>query len=118
MRSFPFPKNERLLNSKDFVNLNRLGKRYHARHFTLILAQNGLGVSRLGITASRKIGNAVTRNRAKRLVREFYRLNKASFPQGYDIVVVARNGAGNLDLRKISEELGELLRDKKFRASS
>ena len=118
MCPFLFPKNERLLNSKDFVNLNRLGKRFHAGHFTLILAENGLGISRLGITVSRKIGNAVTRNRAKRFIREFYRHHKDSFPQGYDIIVAARKGAGNLDLRKISEELGALVRDKKFHVSS
>ena len=118
MSPFFFPKIERLLNSKDFVNLNRSGKRRHAAHFTLIFAENGLGVSRLGITASRKIGNAVTRNRVKRAVREFYRLNKELFPQGYDIVFTARRGVGSLHSRRIKEELGALLLDKKLPVSS
>ena len=117
MCPFSFPKIERLLNSKDFVNLNRLGKRHHAAHFTLIFAENGLGISRLGITVTRKIGNAVTRNKVKRAIREFYRLNKGLFPPGYDIVFTARRGAGNLHSRRIKEELGALLLDKKLPVS-
>ena len=118
MGSFLFPKIERLLNSKDFVNLNRSGKRLHGVYFALIFAENGLCISRLGITVSRKIGNAVTRNRVKRIIREFYRLNKGLFPQGYDIVFTARRGAGNLHSRRIKEELGALLLDKKLPVSS
>ena len=91
MGSFLFPKIERLLNSKDFVNLNRSGKRLHGVYFALIFAENGLCISRLGITVSRKIGNAVTRNRVKRIIREFYRLNKGSFPRGYDVILAARH---------------------------
>lgn len=114
MKSFSFPKKERLLNRKDFVNLNRLGKRYRTRHFTVIFKQNRLDITRLGITVSKKIGNAVKRNKVKRLIREFYRTHKSSFPQGYDIVVIANEGAYGLAYRKIKEELGEIILDKKF----
>jgi len=114
MKSFPFPKKMRLLNRKDFVNLNRLGKRYHSAHFTVIFNENGLDISRLGITASKKTGNAVKRNRIKRYIREFYRLDKEQFPQGYDIAVVAKKGADGLIFRKIKKELGEIILDKKF----
>jgi len=108
MKDFTFPKKERLLNRSDFVNLNRSGKRYHARHFLVILKQNGLGITRLGVTASKKAGNAVKRNRTKRLIREFFRLNKADLPQGYDIVVAAKKDASYLDLRKTKKELAEI----------
>ena len=114
MASFPFPKTNRLLNRKDFVNLNKSGKRYHTAHFTLIFKQNGLDDTRLGITVSKKIGNAVKRNRVKRLIREFFRLHKKFFPQRYDIVIVAKMGASDLDFSKIKEELGEIILDKKF----
>jgi ribonuclease P protein component len=109
MGSFSFPKTERLLNRKDFVNLNRSGKRYRTEHFTIILKENGLGRTRLGITASKQIGNAVKRNKVKRLIREFFRLNKEVFPQGFDIVVSAKKGADGLDYWKVKEELGEML---------
>ena len=114
MRDFTFLKIERLLNRSDFVNLNRSGKRYHARHFLVILKQNGLGITRLGVTASKKAGNAVKRNRTKRLIREFFRLNKVYLPQGYDIVVAAKKDASYLDLRKTKKELAEIFIDKSF----
>ena len=109
MKSFSLPKNERLLNRKDFVNLNRSGKRYRTKHFTVICKENGLDVSRLGITVNKKIGNAVKRNKVKRLVREFFRLNKRDAPKGHDIVIIANRGAEGLVLGKITEELGEII---------
>ena len=115
MKGFSFPRYLRLLNFKHFVNLNRLGQRIQTAHFTLIFRQNGLGISRLGITVSKKIGNAVKRNKVKRLIRECFRLHKYDFPQGYDIVIVAKNGANGLNLWKIKEEFGEIIVDKKFR---
>ena len=113
MKYFTFPKRKRLLNRKDFVNLNRLGKRYRTKHFTIIFKENELSISRLGITVSKKIGNAVKRNKVKRLVREFFRLNKRCCPKGYDIVIIANNGADGLFFKKIKEELGEIILDKK-----
>lgn len=108
MEPFGFSKKERLLNRTDFVNLNRSGRRYHTDHFLVILKHNGLGITRLGVTVSKKAGNAVKRNRTKRLIREFFRLNKSYLPQGYDIVVAAKKDASYLDLRKTKEELTEI----------
>jgi len=113
MGSFSFPKGLKILNRADYVNANRSGKRIHSRHFTVILRQNGLGITRLGVIVSKKTGNAVKRNRVKRLIRELFRLNKSRFPQGYDIVFAAKKGASYLDLRKIEEEIGEIIFDKK-----
>lgn len=53
-------------------------------------AANGLGVSRLGLSVSRKVGGAVARNRVKRLLREAFRAVQAELPCGLDLVVVAR----------------------------
>jgi len=113
MTAFSLPKRERLLKRGDFVNLNREGKRCHTAHFAIRCRKNRLDVSRLGITASKKTGDAVTRNRIKRLVREFYRLHKAHVPPGCDILISAKKGAGDLGFWKVREELLDSFEDKK-----
>jgi ribonuclease P protein component len=72
-------------------------------------------MTRLGVTVNKKVGNAVKRNRVKRLIREFFRLHQSRFPQGYDVVISATKDAGYLDLRNIEKELGEILFDKNLR---
>ena len=103
------------MKRKDFVNLNHSGKRLHLENLKVVFNQNKLGITRLGITVSKKTGNAVKRNKVKRLIREVFRLHKNDFPCGYDIVISAKKNAGSLDFRKIKEELSELILDKKFR---
>ncbi|RLB44360.1 MAG: ribonuclease P protein component [Deltaproteobacteria bacterium] len=102
-------KKERLLNRSDFVNLNRSGERLTTEHFVVLTKPNGLGIRRVGITVTRKTANAVRRNRIKRLIREFFRLNKAKLPQGHDFVFIARKDASRLTLSRITEELGAVL---------
>lgn len=51
---------------------------------------NGLDHPRLGLSVGRKVGNAVVRNRLKRLIREAFRLMQHDFPRGYDLIVVIR----------------------------
>lgn len=76
-------------------------------HFVLILQARSVtadSVPRLGITASRKIGNAVVRNRAKRLVREAFRATRASFPDDIDVVVIVKRELAGLGLSDVIEE--------------
>ena len=112
MRQYSFPKCERLLNRRDFVNLNRLGKRFHTKHFLVIIKENNTDKRRLGVTVTKKTGNAVKRNRVKRLLREYFRLNKNSFSIGYDFVIIGKNNSFLLNYTDIREELGEIILDK------
>ncbi len=64
------------------------GARVHGRFSTVFIRPNELGIGRLGIAATKKLGGAVQRNRAKRLIREVFRRNKVA--PGYDVVVVPK----------------------------
>jgi ribonuclease P protein component len=69
-----------------------MGQRVSSRSFLLFGLPNAVGHARLGITATRKIGGAVRRNRAKRLIREVFRRNRHRISSALDLVVNARPG--------------------------
>ncbi len=75
-----------------------------------MLPQKEPGPTRLGITASRKLGSAVRRNRVKRLVREAFRRHKLLFPSGLDLVFVAKRNAVDADYEQVVREIERLCR--------
>lgn len=83
------PPRERIRKKKEFLILYRKGNRYRAKYFNLIYLSNTLAYSRVGVVASRKVGNAVTRNKAKRWMRELYRRNKDLLASPIDLLMVA-----------------------------
>ena len=90
MDRLTFGKDERIRKKRDYLTVYEQGVRNHSRHFTVIAHRNPSGKRRLGITVGKKVGNAVKRNRLKRSLREFFRLNKEQFPAAQDIVIMAR----------------------------
>ena len=104
------PRARRIPNRKAFLSVQEGGARVSTPHFLLLLAPSPLkpnqepGASRLGITASRQVGNAVERNRAKRLVREVFRRAPDLLPRGVDLVVIVRTGAHRLSLEAATQE--------------
>lgn len=80
----------RLRKRKDFERAYRSGTKIVTRPLVLFARANARGANRLGVTATKKIGNAVIRNRARRLVREAYRQVRRQLTGGYDLVVVVR----------------------------
>jgi ribonuclease P protein component len=109
MGSFSFRKEERIFKRAELIDLNTHGRRYYTKNFLVILRQNRRDITRLGITVSKRVGNAVKRNRAKRLIREFFRLNKKQIPRGYDISIIAVRVNDALNICTVQEELGDLL---------
>ena len=81
---------EILNENRDFLTLYKKGRYSASRYSVIYVRPNGRSFNRLGITAGKKIGNAVHRNRAKRLIRLAYRQYEVDIPVGIDIVIVAR----------------------------
>ncbi len=69
------------------------------------MLKNSLGTARLGIVAGRRIGIACERNRIKRKLREYFRLNRGKFPPSTDIVFSPHKGSANLEFHQLSSEL-------------
>lgn len=86
------------------------GSFFRSKSFMVYQKVNEKEFTRLGITASRKTGNAVQRNRIKRLVREFFRLNYSYLPDSTDISVICKRGAASLNFSQVSSELNFLLK--------
>lgn len=99
-----FPKAARLRRRREYLTLGRTGRKSQTAHFTVLVSPCN-GMSRLGITVSRKVGGAVTRNRVKRRVREVFRLHPQRLLASHDLLVIAKPGAGDLPLREIAGEL-------------
>lgn len=87
---------EVLNRNKDFMNLYHRGKSLVSKSVVIYFRPNGLPYNRFGITAGKKVGNAVMRNRAKRIIRQAYRENELLSPLGIDIVFVARRYAAEV----------------------
>lgn len=87
------------------------GRKHHTDNFLVfVLPQLEPGPTRVGITASRKVGDAVRRNRVKRLVREAYRRHKLLFPSGLDVVFVAKKNAVEVEYDQVVREIEKLCR--------
>ncbi len=90
MENQSFGKAEHIRSKKDYVRIYKRGNRGYSEHFTWIIDRSPAGIRRLGITAGKKVGKAVRRNRIKRVLREIFRLNKSRLPEGQDIVIMVR----------------------------
>lgn len=85
---YEFPVELRLRTKHEFDRVFAEGKSFRHRGTVVYLAPNRLEVTRLGMAAGRRLGNAPRRNRIKRLVREAFRLLRPQMPAGFDMVVV------------------------------
>lgn len=84
------PKAQRLHRTEEFERLRRDGRAFQGRLLLLSCARNDLPFNRYGIVVSKRVGNAVRRNRARRLLREAVRALDGECVQGFDIVLIAR----------------------------
>ena len=90
MKRLSFPKEKRIRSNMLFRKILSSGRCFRNEILTIYTAQNDCGFSRLGISVSKSCGNAVKRNRLKRLVREVFRQNQHEIPNNYDYLVLIK----------------------------
>ncbi len=104
-----YPKAVRLRRRRDFITIQREGRRRHTLHFVVIRRPAASGSSRLGVTVSARVGNAVVRNRIKRMVREVFRRQRRRIGTPGDFVVIAKPGADQVAYAEAARELEHAL---------
>jgi len=89
-KAYGFPQEARLKKKSEFDSVFSNGKKGVTRALVIYAKQNKIGINRLGLVVSKKNGNAVKRNRIKRLIREAFRLENPTLPKGFDLVCIPR----------------------------
>ncbi len=106
MHTYSFKKDQRILSRKEFVELSRTGDVVNNKHFTAVYKKSTGEQKRLGITVTKKIGCAVERNRIKRIVREYFRLNNRRIAGCWDINIIARKKVSKTQSKQAFFSLG------------
>ena len=106
-----FPKAARLIQTAEFARVRTEGKPVHGKMLVLgVLKGLGDADSRVGIVTSKRVGNAVIRNRVRRLLREIFRAMRPRLIPGVWLVAVAKSSAAKASLAALSEECWQLAR--------
>ena len=106
MSYLPHP--HRLKKTWEFHRVYKKGKKCWDTYFVVYVYHTQMRQTRLGITASKKVGKSVQRNRVKRLIREAFRMLKLELLPNYDIVVVSRAAACGLSMHQVRDSLHKL----------
>jgi ribonuclease P protein component len=106
---FWFTKADRLRKRSEFLRLANRGKKIQDQYFIAVYSQSRIQRTRLGVTVARKVGNAPTRNRIKRLSREYFRLNRQTITGHWDINIIAKKKAANLSSEQAFLSLKNIL---------
>lgn len=102
------PKSDRLRKRTDYLEVQERGRRVETRAYIGLFVHRAGDATRLGITTTKRLGAAVARNRARRLVREAFRRGLLELPPGVDLVVIPKRAALDLDGTAAGEDLARL----------
>ena len=108
MKLFTFPKNRRLVRNSQFKDVLGRGQRFSDGVLTLYMARNDCGYPRLGVSVGKFWGNAVVRNRLKRLLREAFRQSQDQIPTGFDYLLMISRSWGKSDKSGPKEAVKQL----------
>lgn len=98
----------RLIKNSEFQQVYNHGRSFVGSYVVLYVKKNQMEHTRFGFTVSKKIGNAVERNRIKRIMREICRVNLERFATGYDLIFVARKKIKGISYRLVENEMRKL----------
>lgn len=103
---FKFPPKLRLKNTKEFLSVQVKASKLNSKHFLILISPSQKANNRLGITVTKKIDKrAVVRNKIKRRVRDIFRRNQHLFRENFDIIIIARKNAGELEFKDTEREI-------------
>ena len=101
----PMLKKTVLRRKSDFSLIYNKGKSVGAKYVVVFAKKNGLQYNRIAFLASKKVGNSVKRNRARRLMKESYREIKEQLAEGYDIIFIARDTINNVKCAEVKKSI-------------
>jgi ribonuclease P protein component len=102
---FRFPRSSRLKRASEFNSVKASGKSWTGKHLVLAtLGRDQDAPSRIGIVATRRLGNAVTRNQVRRKIREIFRLNQHRIRKGFWLVTIARFSSAVADYEELERD--------------
>ncbi|ASS73553.1 ribonuclease P protein component [Tumebacillus algifaecis] len=105
-------KEHRLTDKRDFQRVFHHGQSFANRYLVIYFLKNrNSDTFRVGFSVSKKVGKAVTRNRVKRLLREAFRSSRDQIKEAYDLVVIARPSAAELEYENVVQNVHHLLRN-------
>ena len=105
-----FPKAVRLLRRREFLEVQDKGQKLPSECLLGLARPNGRPFSRVGLTISSKVGNAVVRARLRRLLRELFRKRRGQWPTGLDVVLVVRQSARDVSFNDMARAFEGLTR--------
>jgi len=117
LRDNSFTKDERIRKRSEFNRLREAKQAIHNQQFIAVIDRNRCEKNRLGITVTKKVGSAVTRNRIKRIARECFRKNKNRIVGHRDIHIIAKQNAAQCAPEDISKSLQQLFAEISRRCS-
>src|SRR5207249_409472 len=109
-----FRREQRIRRRAEYQQIYERGTRIRSRFSTVFILPNDKGITRLGIAATRKLGGAVVRNRAKRLIREVFRRN--AIARGFDVVIIPRRELLDASLTVLEADYRDILERRLRRA--
>ena len=107
---FSWPQDQRIRKRRHFLHIQESGVRFKSRDLIFFFLPSNDEKSRFGLTVSKKVGNAVVRNRVKRLLRESIRTHYHTLSDTYDVVIVAKRSCKTLNINNCNNQLSQFLK--------